>query len=109
MIYPSKNIKLSDKPYSKNTPFEVRMVREELANKKVEISISSLLVPKEYPSNLLKKLYAKRWGIETLYDELKIEHFSGYSNQKIQQDFYAALFISNVQKLIASKLEHEIN
>ena len=113
VIYPGKNTKLSDKPYSKSTPIEVRLVRVELPNNKIEILITSLLDSQEYPSNLFKKLYAKRWGIETLYDELKnklkIEHFSDYSNQTIQQDFYAALFISNIQTLIVSELEDEIN
>lgn len=89
------------------------MVRVELPNNKVEILITSLLDSQEYPSSLFKKLYAKRWEIETLYDELKnklkVEHFSGYSNQTIQQDFYAALFISNIQTLIVSELEGEIN
>ena len=113
VIFPGKNTKLSDKPYSKNTPIEVRLVRVELPNNKVEILITSLLDSQEYPSSMFKKLYAKRWEIETLYDELKnklkVEHFSGYSNQTIQQDFYAALFISNIQTLIVSELEGEIN
>lgn len=112
-IFPGKNTKLSDKPYSKNTPIKVRLVRVELPNDKVEILITSLLDSQEYPSNLFKKLYAKRWKIETFYDELKnklkIEYFSGYSNQTIQQDFYAALFINNVQTLIVSELEDQIN
>ena len=37
-----------------------------------------------------------------------MEHFSGYSNESIQQDFYAALFVSNVQTLIVSELEEEL-
>lgn len=113
VIFPGKNTRLSDKTYLKNTPIEVRLVRVELPNNKVEILITSLLDSQEYPSSLFKKLYAKRWEIETLYDELKnklkVEHFSGYSNQTIQQDFYAALFISNIQTLIVSELEEEIN
>ena len=111
-IFPGKNTKLSDKPYSKNTPIQVRLVRVELPNNKVEILMTSLDC-QEYPSGLFKKLYAKRWQIETFYDELKnklkIEHFSGYSNQTIQQDFYAALFISNIQTLIISEINDELD
>ncbi|WP_367892754.1 transposase, partial [Flavivirga aquimarina] len=37
-----------------------------------------MLNSKVYPSSLFKELYAKRWGVETFYDELKnklkIEH-----------------------------------
>ena len=76
-------------------------------------------------------MYFKRWGVETFYDELKnkinnflkptilgrasrnsfrlkVEYFSGYSNQSILQDFNAAIFISNVQTLIVNDLEDEI-
>ena len=40
---------------------------------------------------------------------MRIEHFSGYSNQSILQDFKAALFVSNVQTLIVSELEDELS
>ncbi len=74
--------------------------------------MTSLLDSNSYPTNQFKQLYFKRWGVETFYDELKnklkIEHFSGYSNQSIQQDFKAALFVSNVQTLIVSELEDEL-
>lgn len=39
---------------------------------------------------------------------MRVEHFSGYSNQSILQDFKAALFVSNVQTLIVSELEDEL-
>lgn len=107
-LYPGKNTKISDKSYSRNSPIEVRLIRVELSKGKIEVLITSLIDAKVHPSSLFKKLYARRWGIETFYDELKIEHFSGYSNQTIQQDFNAALFISNIQTLIVSELEDEI-
>lgn len=112
-IYPGKNTKLADKLYDKKTPIKVRLIRVELPKGQVEILISSLLDIEAYPNKLFKELYQKRWGVETFYDELKnklkVEHFSGYSNQSIQQDFFAALFISNIQTLIVSEIEDEIN
>ncbi len=111
-IYPGKNTKLSDKPYTKNTPIRVRLIRIELPKGGVEILMTSLLDDREYSSKVFKELYSKRWGVETFYDELKnklkVEHFSGYSNQSILQDFYAALFISNIQTLIESELEEDL-
>ena len=111
-IYPGKNTKISDKPYSYKSPITVRLVRIELSKGQVEILMTSLLDIDEYPNGQFKKLYFKRWGVELFYDELKnklkIEHFSGYSNQSIQQDFYATLFVSNVQTLIVSELEEEL-
>jgi len=111
-IYPGKNTKLTDKPYGKTTPIKVRLVRVELPKGQVEILITSLIDLKNYSSQIFKELYQKRWGVETFYDELKnklkVEHFSGYSNQSILQDFYAALLVSNIQTLIVSELEEEI-
>ncbi len=67
---------------------------------------------KKYPPLFFRKLYFKRWKIETFYDEfknkLKIEYFSGYSYQSIMQDFFAAIFVSNVQTLIVADLNDEI-
>ena len=111
-FYPRKKANTSDKPYDKDTPIKVRLIRIELPKGDVEILITSLLNSKKYPTKLFKELYFKRWRIETFYDELKnklkVEHFSGYSNQSILQDFYATLFVSNVQTLIVSELEEEI-
>jgi hypothetical protein len=111
-IYPGKNTKISDKAYERDTPMKVRLIRVELPKGDVEILMTTLLDTKVYPNSIFKKLYAKRWGVETFYDELKnklkVEHFSGYSSHSIQQDFHAALFISNVQTLIVSDLEEEI-
>jgi hypothetical protein len=110
-IYPGKNTKLSDKSYNKNTPIKVRLIRVELPKGQVGVLITSLLDSNAYSSTIFKTLYSKRWGIETFYDELKnklkIEHFSGYSNRSILQDFYAALFISNIQTLIVNELNDE--
>jgi len=111
-FFPGKNTEISDKPYDKNTPIKVRLVRVELPSGQVEILVTSLLNSKTYPSKIFKALYAKRWGIETFYDELKgklkLEHFSGYSAESILQDFYATMFVSNVQTLIVAELEEEI-
>jgi len=112
-MYLGKNIKISDKEYTTHTPIKVRLIRVKLDKGQIEILMTSLLDSRLYPTNQFKKLYFKRWGVETFYDELKnklrIEHFSGYSNQSILQDFKAALFVSNVQTLIVRELEDELS
>ncbi len=112
-IYPSKNTNLNDKEYNKQTSLQVRLIRIELQSGEVELLITSLLNSKTYKTKIFKELYYKRWGIELFYDEfknkLKVEYFSGYSNQSILQDFYAAIFVSNVQTLIVNELTDEIN
>lgn len=111
-IYPGKNIDVSDKQYDKNIPIKVRLLRINLPNGETELLMTSLLDSKKYPYKIFKELYFKRWRVETFYDELKnklkVEYFSGYSNQSILQDFNAAIFISNVQTLIVNDLEDEI-
>lgn len=111
-IYPGKTTKLSDKPYSRDTCVQVRLVRVELPGGEVEILLTSLADLVKYPNNIFKKLYFMRWGVETFYDEfknkIKAEHFSGYSQHSVLQDFYAALFVSNIQSLVIGELNDEL-
>lgn len=111
-IYPGKNTRISDKPYSYQTYKEVRLIRVELSKGNAEILMTSLINTVKYPNNIFKALYFQRWGVETFYDEfknkLKAEHFSGYSKQSIQQDFYAAIFVSNIQSLIVGEINDEL-
>ena len=112
IIHPGKNTKFSNKPYSKGIFKEVRLVKVELASGEVEVLITSLIDSEKYPNSIFKDLYFLRWGVETFYDELKnkikAEHFSGYSGHSILQDFYAALFVSNVQSLIVGEINDEL-
>jgi hypothetical protein len=110
-IYPGKNTNFSDKAYSKDTFKQVRLIRVELPSGEVEIRMSSLFDMKKWPDSIFKELYFLRWGIETFYDEpkdkIKVEYFSGYSPHSILQDFYAALFVSNVQSLLIGEINDE--
>src|SRR6202012_2583648 len=79
----------------------------------VEVLITTLLDSQKYPAKMFKELYFLRWGVETFYNELKnklkIEHFTGYSQVSIQQDFYCAIFISNLQSVIVNDLTEELS
>lgn len=111
-IFPPAGRVFPGKDYDKNTNIKVRLVRVDLPNGEVEILMTSLLDSKTYPTNMFKELYFLRWGIETFYDELKnklkVEHFSGYSKASIQQDFFCAIFISNLQSIIVNDLQEEL-
>ena len=114
-IQPGKNAKLRNKFYKRNQSIKVRLLKVILKNGEVELLITSLMDEKTFPVSMFKELYFKRWGIETLYDKLKnkllIEHFTGYSETSILQDYYCTLFLSNIQSLLTSeaneKLEQE--
>lgn len=94
-------------------PFKIRLVKVMLDNEEIEVLATSLLDEIKYPSSIFKKLYGKRWGIETNYDFLKnniqIENFTGLTPLSIKQDFFANLFIVNMQTLIARDVQEEIN
>lgn len=111
-IYPGKNTKISDKPYNHQSFLMVRLVRVDLPSGEAEILITSLLDTKKYESVIFKQLYFQRWGVEIFYDEfknkLKAEHFSGYSKHSIIQDFYTAIFVSNIQSLIVGEINDEL-
>lgn len=112
-IHPGKNMDLTNKNYTKETSVKVRLISVILKDGTREILMTSLLDSKKYSNKIFKDLYFKRWRVETFYDELKnklkIEHFSGYSNQTILQDFNIALFVSNIQTLIVTDIQDEIN
>lgn len=111
-LYPDQRQSFKGKDYNKNVPIKLRLLRIELPGGEIEVLITSLFDSQKYPSSIFKELYFLRWGIETFYDELKnklkVEHFTGYSIQTIQQDFYCAIFISNIQSIIVNDLQQEI-
>src|SRR5204863_9873764 len=47
--------------------------------------------------------------IDQLKNLLQVEKFSGYKEQVIQQDFYCALLVSNLQSLLISEMEQEVS
>lgn len=112
-VFPQKKHVFSGKDYDKTTGLKVRLIRVELPSGEIEILMTSLLDSQIYPSSMFKELYFLRWGIETFYDQLKnklrVEYFTGYSITSVQQDFFCAIFISNLQSIIVNDLEKELS
>jgi cellulose synthase/poly-beta-1,6-N-acetylglucosamine synthase-like glycosyltransferase len=61
------------------------------------------------------ELYFLRWGVETKYNEFKnrlqIENFTGRKPETLLQNFYAAMYVSNIvsifKEVVDSEIEHE--
>ncbi len=91
----------------------VRFVRVILSNGDVEILITSLINQKQYPLSIFKELYNLRWGIETyygvIYDRLNLENFSGLTPDAIYQDFYATIFISNIESVVTEDAQSQLD
>jgi len=112
-FFPNKKKSIQGKEYNMDAPIKVRLVRVDLPNGEVEVLITSLLDSLKFPSKIFKELYFLRWGIETFYDQLKnklkVGCFTGYSKISILQDFFCAIFISNLQSIIVNDLQDELN
>lgn len=88
-------------------PLKLRVLKIQLSNGDIEYPATNILDPK-ITSDDFKWAYHKRRGIETKYNDVKnkpeIESFTGYSPDAILQDFYAAMFLTD----LASVLEHDL-
>jgi len=82
---------------------KVRFVKVILDNGEIEVLATNILDNNTISTNEFKKLYAKRWNIETLYDliknRLQLENFTGYSYDAIMQDFYVTMFFTNLETM----------
>src|SRR3989338_10173090 len=94
-------------------PFKLRLVKVMLDTGEIEVLSTTLLDKEKYPLEIFKDLYFKRWGIETNYNRLKsnihVEEFSGLTEIAIRQDFYANVFINNLQSIIAIDSKEEMD
>lgn len=87
---------------------KMRIVRFLLDSGEEEVLVTNLL-DEDLSLDDFKKLYFRRWGIETKFNELKnrleIQNFSGETVTAIKQDFYASIFLSNM----AALAKHDAN
>ncbi|GHV23191.1 hypothetical protein FACS1894174_08740 [Bacteroidia bacterium] len=104
-----KRLKEEGVTIDRQASVKVRLVKFTLKNGEEEILLTNLYDTAQYSLSDLREVYSLRWGIETLYgfakNELQIESFSGIKSLCIQQDFYANLFVYNLQSLIEKQCE----
>lgn len=90
---------------------KIRVIKFKLDSGQEEILITNL-TKEELTLDEAKELYFKRWGIETRFDILKnrleIENFSGEKPLIIEQDFYAAQFVSNMAAIFKHDAEEQL-
>ena len=94
------------------TSINVRLIRVELDNGEVEVLATNLYDEKDYPTDLFKEVYFKRWGVEINigiqknYQQMEI--FSGQTVESIHQDFYAGIFTLNLHSLLMKQCDEDI-
>lgn len=95
------------------TSVTVRLVKVVLKDGTIETLITSLLDEQEYPVSLFADLYFKRWGIETNYsakkNSMQLEILSGYKVNSVLQDFYATVFIDNLQNILTKPAQEIVD
>lgn len=94
------------------TEYELRRYSFVLPSGETEVLLTNL-TPEEVSDDELAALYAKRWGVETKYlelkDRLQIDHFSGESVNVVLQDIYSTLYISNLVAFLCFESDEIIN
>ena len=116
------DLTISDKAYktlrkmnisvSKSTTVTVRLVKVILDDGSIEVLITNLLDDNKYSTDCFKELYFKRWGVEVFFDEFKnqlqVEIFSGRKAEAVKQEFYASVFVYNLQSLLLADCRPEM-
>jgi hypothetical protein len=112
-ISPKQKQSFKEKSFNAGSKLKVRLLKIKLKSGEEEILMTSLTDKEKYPYSLFADLYYKRWRIEVFYDRVKnilaLENFSGLTHHAIQQDFYCALLISNIQSLLIEEAQAELD
>jgi len=87
----------------------VRFVSLRLPTGELEVLVTTFLEQTQYPTQEFLDLYHCRWGHETYYGALKglldLENFTGKTLQAVQQDFHAAVLLSNLESVLTRPAE----
>jgi hypothetical protein len=90
---------------------KLRVIRFPLDCGEEEILVTNLL-DNNLETRDFKALYFKRWGIEVKYNELKnrlqIENFTGDTPIAVEQDFYAAIYLTNMVAIAKAEANQKI-
>lgn len=102
-IFEEKDFTFSYPDSDKKKHLTLRSIHFPLEDGKTEYLVTNIMQSKlEY--SLFKELYSLRWGVESKYRELKnrleIEAFNSIKPICIQQEFFAAMFISNLAAIL---------
>ena len=67
----------------------------------------------KFPETDFKDLYAKRWGVETAFDEiknqLKLGVFSGYKTNLVLQDLWSVFIFYNIRSMFLLQAQLQLD
>ncbi|MEN1968597.1 IS4 family transposase [Lentibacillus sp. N15] len=106
----ARELKKQGTPIPVGTVLQVRVLKVTLPTGETETLLTNVSSADIKYSDS-QELYAKRWGIESGFNDLKhkfeVENFSGIKPLLIEQDFYATIFLSNIASLFEQEAEAE--
>ena len=89
----------------------VRVIKFALDSGEEEVLITNI-TDKRLGKNAFKKLYFMRWPVEVKYDivknKLQLENFNTRTVEGIQQDFYAAMYLTNIAAAAQKDVQEDI-
>jgi hypothetical protein len=92
---------------------KIKLVRVVLSTGEIEVLATSLLDDTLFCEKDFNYLYSLRWGVETFFSKIKgrlaLENFTGKTVESIYQDFWATIFISNIETIMTEESEEEMN
>lgn len=91
----------------------VRFVSVRLSTGELEVLATSLLEEDLYPTEEFLVVYHYRWNHETFYGTMKgrleLENFSGQTVEAVQQDYFAALLLCNLETALTGPAAHALS
>jgi hypothetical protein len=91
---------------------KVRFVSLRLATGELEVLVTSLLDPENYPTQEFLEVYHWRWNHETYHQMLKgrleLENWSGKTLEAVRQDLHAAVLVSNLEALLSQEVQEQL-
>jgi len=98
--------------HPKFSTFKIRLIRVILSTGETEVLATNLFDIKKFPTSDFKDLYAKRWGVETAFDEiknqLKLGVFSGYKTNVVLQDLWSVFIFYNIRSMFLKQAQLEL-
>ncbi|MBS3977047.1 MAG: transposase [Syntrophomonadaceae bacterium] len=95
----------------KDESLHVRVINVALQSGEIEKLITNIH-DDSFTNEDFKKIYFKRWGVEVKYNQLKsryeLENFSGSTPIAIMQDFYSAIYLSNMMTLAKNEANERV-
>lgn len=92
-------------------PVPIRFIQVELDSGETEYLATNLMDETITPA-MFKKLYFKRWKIESKYNEIKnqleLEEFNGNTPTSIRQEFFISLMFSNISSIVKADADRRI-